>query len=453
MKTQDKIPSTKLERAVKLVGTGAKIGGNYLKYYAKKSITGNNDKTELHSSNAEDIYDSLSELKGSALKVAQMLSMDKNILPRAYSDKFALSQYSAPPMSPPLVLKVFQNSIGKSAFDVFDTFEVQSLAAASIGQVHLAAKNGQKFAVKIQYPGIADSIQSDLKMVKPIANAMFGLSEKEMKKYFQEVEDKLIEETNYKLELQRGQELSDASKHLDNIVFPQYYPEFSSDKVLVMDYLKGLHLKEYLETNPSQDDKNTVAQALWDFYEFQLHQLKAIHADPHPGNFLFQEDNQVGIIDFGCIKIVPQDFYYHYFPLLTEEVQGNQDLIQKLLKEIEIIFPADNESTVKELSDAFLKMTTILSEPFKNETFHFTYDFLDKIYAIGEEIYKIPEVKKPTQPRGSKHALYVNRTYFGIYSMMADLNAEIRTKPGSWKHDLLNYHNLQSADSELNLHV
>lgn len=355
MKTQDKIPSTKLERAVKLVGTGAKIGGNYLKYYAKKSITGNNDKTELHSSNAEDIYDSLSELKGSALKVAQMLSMDKNILPRAYSDKFALSQYSAPPMSPPLVLKVFQNSIGKSAFDVFDTFEVQSLAAASIGQVHLAAKNGQKFAVKIQYPGIADSIQSDLKMVKPIANAMFGLSEKEMKKYFQEVEDKLIEETNYKLELQRGQELSDASKHLDNIVFPQYYPEFSSDKVLVMDYLKGLHLKEYLETNPSQDDKNTVAQALWDFYEFQLHQLKAIHADPHPGNFLFQEDNQVGIIDFGCIKIVPQDFYYHYFPLLTEEVQGNQDLIQKLLKEIEIIFPADNESTVKELSDAFLK--------------------------------------------------------------------------------------------------
>ncbi len=453
MKTQDKIPSTKLERAVKLVGTGAKIGGNYLKYYAKKSITGNSDKSELHNSNAEDIYDSLSELKGSALKVAQMLSMDKNILPRAYSEKFALSQYSAPPMSPPLVLKVFQSSTGKSAFDVFDTFDVQSLAAASIGQVHLATKDGRKYAVKIQYPGISDSIQSDLKMVKPIANAMFGLSEKEMKKYFQEVEDKLIEETNYKLELQRGKELSEASKHLDNIVFPKYYPEFSSDKVLVMDYLQGNHLKEYLETNPSQDDKNKVAQALWDFYEFQLHQLKAIHADPHPGNFLFQDNQQVGIIDFGCIKIVPSDFYYHYFPLLTEEVQGNDELILKLLKEIEIIFPADSAATVKELSDAFIKMTTILSEPFKNETFHFTYEFLDKIYAIGEEIYKIPEVKKPTQPRGSKHALYVNRTYFGIYSMMADLNAEIRTKPGSWKLDLLNYHHLQPLESELDLHV
>ena len=446
MKTQDKIPSTKLERAVKLVGTGAKIGGNYLKYYAKKSITGNEDKTELHLSNAEDIYDSLSQLKGSALKVAQMLSMDKNILPRAYSEKFALSQYSAPPMSPPLVLKVYQSSTGKSAFDVFDSFKVQSLAAASIGQVHLAEKNGKQLAVKIQYPGISDSIQSDLKMVKPIANAMFGLSEKEMKKYFQEVEDKLIEETNYGLELQRGQELSKACAHLNHLVFPQYYPELSSDKVLVMDYLNGLHLKEYLETNPSQEEKNNVAQALWDFYEFQLHQLKAIHADPHPGNFLFQENGNVGIIDFGCIKIVPEDFYYHYFPLLIDQVQEDQLLIDKLLREIEIIFPKDDAKTIKELSDAFLKMTTILSEPFKNERFHFTYEFLDKIYAIGEEIYQIPEVKKPTQPRGSKHALYVNRTYFGIYSMMADLNAEIKTKPGSWKEDLLNHHGLVGCE-------
>jgi predicted unusual protein kinase regulating ubiquinone biosynthesis (AarF/ABC1/UbiB family) len=442
MKTQDKIPSTKLERAVKLVGTGAKIGGNYLKYYAKKSITGNDDKSELHHSNAEDIYDSLSNLKGSALKVAQMLSMDKNILPRAYSEKFALSQYSAPPMSPPLVLKVFQNATGKSAFDAFDQFDPKSLAAASIGQVHLASKDGKQYAVKIQYPGISDSIQSDLRMVKPIANAMFGLSEKEMKKYFQEVEEKLIEETDYHLELKRGQEIAEACVHLENIYFPKYYPELSSGKVLVMDHIRGQHLKEFLATNPSQDEKNVVAQALWDFYEFQLHKLKSIHADPHPGNFLFDGNGKVGIIDFGCIKVVPEDFYVNYFPLLIDEVQNNPKLIGKLMKEIEIIFPADSQEIIDELSAAFLKMTTLLSRPFKSEKFQFTYDFLDEVYAIGEEIYKIPEVKKPTQPRGSKHALYVNRTYFGIYSIMADLNAEINTKPGDWKNELLKHHNL-----------
>jgi predicted unusual protein kinase regulating ubiquinone biosynthesis (AarF/ABC1/UbiB family) len=201
-------------------------------------------------------------------------------------------------------------------------------------------------------------------------------------------------------------------------------------------------LKEYLQTNPTQEEKNKLAQALWDFYEFQLHTLKSIHADPHPGNFLFTEDGKVGVIDFGCIKVVPDDFYFSYFPLLLKEVQENPTLIAKLMKEIEIIFPGDSQKIVEELTDAFIKMTNLLSNPFKVEKFHFTYEYLDEIYAVGDEIYQMPEVKKPTQPRGSKHALYVNRTYFGIYSIMADLNAEIHTKPSHWKNELLKHHNL-----------
>jgi predicted unusual protein kinase regulating ubiquinone biosynthesis (AarF/ABC1/UbiB family) len=434
---QESIVSSKLGRAAKLVGTGAKIGTNYLKYYAKKSITGKEDKEELHLSNAEDIYDSLSNLKGSALKVAQMLSMDKNLLPRAYTQKFAMSQYSAPPMSGPLVMKAFKNATGKYPNELFDTFDTKSLAAASIGQVHLATKEGKKLAVKIQYPGVSDSIQSDLKLVKPVANAMFGLSEKEMKKYFEEVEEKLMEETRYELELKRGQEIAKACSHIQGVHFPQYYSEWSSNKVLVMDYLEGDHLKEFLDKQPSQEIKNKIAQALWDFYEFQLHEMKAIHADPHPGNFLFNDEASVGVIDFGCIKEVPTDFYYQYFPLLIPEVQKNPELINRLLTDIEIIFPQDNQEVKDELTTAFIKMTELLSRPFNHKEFHFTQEFLDEIYATGEEIYKLPEVKKPTQPRGSKHAIYINRTYFGIYSMLADLNATIRTEAGEWKNHLL----------------
>jgi predicted unusual protein kinase regulating ubiquinone biosynthesis (AarF/ABC1/UbiB family) len=439
--TQDKIPTGKVERALKLVGTGAKIGTNYLKYYTKKTLSGVDNKEELHNNNAEDIYQSLSQLKGSALKVAQMLSMDKNLLPRAYTQQFAMSQYSAPPMSAPLVIRTFQRSNGQSPQQVFDEFSLQSSAAASIGQVHKARKGNQWLAVKIQYPGIADSIQSDLKLVKPMANAMFGLSEKEMQKYFQEVEEKLLEETNYELELQRSNEMSNRCSHLPNLVFPKYYSEYSSSKVLVMDWMEGLHLKEFLDTNPSQEVKNTIAQSLWDFYEFQLHHLKAIHADPHPGNFLFQPDGRVGIIDFGCIKEVPEDFYLHYFPLLIPVIRENEKVINTLMSNIEIVFPADSQEIKKELTEAFLEMTALLSKPFESPTFHFTTEFIDSIYAKGEEIYQIPEVKKPTQPRGSKHALYVNRTYFGIYSMMADLNANINTAPKEWANELRSYWN------------
>lgn len=437
--TQDKIPTSKVERAMKLVGAGAKIGGNYLKYYAKKTINSDHTKEELHENNANDIYNSLSELKGSALKVAQMLSMDKNLLPRAYTDKFALSQYSAPPMSGPLVVRTFEKSVGQSPFKAFDSFDPQCAAAASIGQVHKAQKNGKMLAVKIQYPGIGNSIQSDLRMVKPIANAMFGLPEKEMQKYFQEVEEKLLEETNYTLELTRSQQISEACAQIPDVFFPKYYPEYSSPKVLVMDWLEGEHLKEFLQSNPSQTVKNRVAQALWDFYSFQLHTELAIHADPHPGNFLLQRDGRVGVIDFGCVKVVPEDFYYHYFPLLVPEIRNNQAVVDQLLSNIEILFPSDSSTVKTELQDAFLGLTELLSRPFETAQFCFTNDFIDEIYAKGEEIYQLPEVKKPTQPRGSKHALYVNRTYFGIYSMMADLNAEIDTNALWWKERLVNY--------------
>jgi predicted unusual protein kinase regulating ubiquinone biosynthesis (AarF/ABC1/UbiB family) len=258
-----------------------------------------------------------------------------------------------------------------------------------------------------------------------------------MKKHFEEVEEKLMEETRYELELKRGQEIAEACSHIQGVHFPKYYSEWSSNKVLVMDYLEGDHLKEFLDKQPSQEVKNKIAQALWDFYEFQLHEMKAIHADPHPGNFLFNDEASVGVIDFGCIKEVPMDFYYQYFPLLIPEVQGNPELIDRLLTEIEIIFPQDDDKVKEELTTAFIKMTALLSRPFNHKEFHFTQEFIDEIYATGEEIYKIPEVKKPTQPRGSKHALYINRTYFGIYSMLADLNATIKTEAGDWKNRLL----------------
>lgn len=107
------IPTSKVKRAAKIIGTGAKVGGNYLKYYAKKSINPSLSKTTLHEDNAADIYQSLSEMKGSALKVAQMMSMDNQVLPKAYQDKFSMAQYNAPPLSYPLILKTFQQFFGK----------------------------------------------------------------------------------------------------------------------------------------------------------------------------------------------------------------------------------------------------------------------------------------------------------------------------------------------------
>ena len=258
MKEQDKIPVSKVKRAAKLVTTGAKIGGNYVKYYAKKAVGNEDAKKELDEDNAEDIYSSLSELKGSALKMAQLMSMDKGMMPAAFSEKFAQAQYSAPPLSYPLVVKTFRENFGKSPSELFDTFSKSACNAASIGQVHKATIGDKTFAVKVQYPGVADAVRSDLKLVKPIALKMMGVKEHEIKQYIEEVEHKLLEETDYELELKQSIEAGKACEKLPGVFFPTYYPDLSGKRILTMDWLDGMHMKEFLATNPSQEVKNSI---------------------------------------------------------------------------------------------------------------------------------------------------------------------------------------------------
>ena len=438
---QNSIPASKVERAMRFVKTGAQIGGNYIKHYSKKLVDPSLSKDELHEDNATDVYSALSELKGSALKVAQMLSMEKNILPRQYTNKFQMAQYSAPPLSGPLIVQTFIKSFGKAPLEIFTTFEMKASNAASIGQVRKASLNDKTLAIKIQYPGVGDSIKSDLKMVKPIAFRLLDMNEKELEKYIKEVESKLLEETDYTLELKRSLEISEQCKHIPNLLFTKYYPEYSSKKVLTMDWLSGLHLDDFLRTNPSQEVRNKIGQAMWDFYDLQVHGLKAVHADPHPGNFILQADGTLGVIDFGCVKEIPEDFYLNYFALLMPELMQDQAIIKRIMLQQEIINKSDSEATQAKITDAFVRMTGLLSTPFKEASFDFGNNaYIDEIYALGEEVSKMDEIKKSKEGRGSQHALYINRTYFGLYSILNVLGAKVNTGIRNWREPLVKYH-------------
>jgi predicted unusual protein kinase regulating ubiquinone biosynthesis (AarF/ABC1/UbiB family) len=426
MKTIDYIPTSKIERATKLVQTGAKVGVNYLKYYGGKMVNSDMTRDQLNEDNAEDIYDGLKSLKGSALKVAQMLSMDKSFLPQAYVEKFSLSQFSVPPLSAPLVLKTFKTNFGKTPYEIFDEFNATSVNAASIGQVHVAEKNGKKLAVKIQYPGVANSISSDLSMVKPIAIRMFNLQGKDSDKYFKEVEDKLIEETNYLLELKQSQEVVEACQKIENLVFPSYYPEFSSEKIITMDWMTGKHLSEFTKINTDQVAADKIGQALWDFYMYQIHILKKVHADPHPGNFLVDENNNLVALDFGCMKKIPTEFYIPYFELIDKKVINDPKLFNAKLFELEILRTDDTAEEIAYFTTMFHDLLSLFTQPFQASTFDFSdVTFFDNIAALGERFSKDTNLRKMNGNRGSKHFIYMNRTFFGLYNLMFDLKATI----------------------------
>lgn len=426
MKTIDYIPTSKIERATKLVQTGAKVGVNYLKYYGEKMVNSDLTRDKLNEDNAEDIYDGLKSMKGSALKVAQMLSMDKSFLPQAYVEKFSLSQFSVPPLSAPLVLKTFKTNFGKTPYEIFDEFNANSVNAASIGQVHAAVKDGKKLAVKIQYPGVANSISSDLALVKPIAIRMFNLQGKDSDKYFKEVEDKLIEETNYLLELKQSQEVVEACKKIENLVFPNYYSKYSSEKIITMDWMTGIHLSEFTNKNDNQEIADKIGQALWDFYMYQIHILKKVHADPHPGNFLVNDKNQLVALDFGCMKQIPNDFYTPYFELIDKKVINDTKIFNDKLFELEILRKDDSKEEITYFTEMFHDLLSLFTKPFQAETFDFSDEsFFESIAQLGERFSKDTNLRKMNGNRGSKHFIYMNRTFFGLYNLMFDLKATI----------------------------
>lgn len=426
MKKIDSIPTGKMERVTKLVTTGVKVGGNYLKYYGEKVVNPSLTKDKLHESNASDIYDGLKELKGSALKVAQMLSMEKNLLPQSYVDKFSLSQFSVPPLSAPLVRKTFKTYFKQYPEELFDTFSPDSINAASIGQVHKATKNGKELAVKIQYPGIRESIGSDIALVKPIAVRMFNL-QGTSDEYFQEVEDKLTEETDYKLEISQSMTVILDCENIDNLLFPNYYPEYSSDKIITMDWMNGIHLSEFCSSNATQEQRDKVGQTLWNFYMYQIHQLKKFHADPHPGNFLVDKNDNLIAIDFGCMKEIPNDFYVPYFEVSTPDSLKDMDYFTKKLFELEILKTTDSPKELAFFTDMFHELLSVFTLPIQAEIFDFAQpEFQAQIAALSEKFASDKTLRKMNGNRGSKHFIYVNRTFFGLYSLMFDIKAKVK---------------------------
>jgi len=425
MKTIDKIPTTKIQRASKMLKFGTQVGANYIKYFGEKLVS---DpliaKTRLDEANAEDIYNGLSELKGSALKVAQMMSMDEELLPKAFVEKFSLAQFSVPPLSAPLSKKVISKELGGDPKKKFDKINYTSSYAASIGQVHEAWIADQKFALKVQYPGVAESISSDLNLIKPFALRMFNLKSAEVEDYFLEVKNKLYEETDYELELDQLNEISSACGHIERLVFPKAFKDFSSKNLLTMQWMEGAHLSEYTQSKASIEERNIVAQTLWDFFMYQIHVLQKVHADPHPGNFLVSSNNELVALDFGCVKVLPKEFYDPYFELTKMENITNPKKLLVLLDELEMVLEADSVEERKLLTDTFEDVLSILNRPFQFEKFDFSQpDFFNDLLKLGSTLKDDKRLRKLNGSRGSKHFLYVNRTLFGLLGLMNSLKA------------------------------
>ncbi|MNK83965.1 putative protein kinase UbiB [compost metagenome] len=243
---------------------------------------------------AEIIFSKLSNLKGTGLKLLQALSLDEDLLPQPYVKKFEQTYGSISPLSKPIVKKVFKIEVGSAPEDVFAEFDYNAMAAASLGQVHKAKlKTGEDVIVKIQYPNVAENISTDLAFIQSIAKAVGNPL---IRSTITELSVSLRSEIDYNLEAENLKLFSSLEKP-EGIVIPHLYPEFSTQKVLVLSRIEG----EPLNTVSTQSLRDLALQRTFKFFFMSLSKGRCVHADPHPGNILVS-NGHTGVVDFGSVK-------------------------------------------------------------------------------------------------------------------------------------------------------
>ncbi len=416
-------PSSKFERGKIFAKTGLRVGSNYARHYMDTKIGKNPDKSELHKKTASEVFGEFTKLRGTALKIAQSMSMDQGFLPDEFADIMTQSQYKVPPINKALVRSVIKQELGKYPEMIFKSFDTKAIAAASIGQVHKAVlKDGTIVAVKIQYPGVRNTISSDLSIARSIFRRLVK-SGSDIDGYFDEVRDTLLLETDY---IYEGNQIRNFHNRFsgEQFVTPEWIEDYSTERLLTMTFIEGCHLNEFIGSNPSQESRNHYGQLLWDFFHNQVEENKEIHADTHPGNFLFTPVGKLGIVDFGCVKKFPDEFFYNYLNLLPTHLEQDEEAIIRLYQKMDILRKdPGTDDAEKQYFEFCRNYGYTFALPYKEDTF----DFGDPVF---EEQIKSYTKNAPisNEPRGSKHFIYSTRVHLGLYFLLMKLKAQISTK-------------------------
>lgn len=294
------------ERAFRMGKLGAGIAGSYIGYQIQNLFldqeSGREKRAGMNQRNSARFREELQHLRGPVMKLGQMLSMQSDALPAEIIEELTSLQMKAPAMHPTLMRTQFRKALGKNPEEVFREFDPEPFAAASLGQVHRAVtKRGEKVAVKIQYPAIREVIENDFKLLRTVS-VPAKLAGYLPKIALDELERGILEETDYVNEARNIEHFRKRLKPLKQIQVPKLHPRFCTDTVLTMSLLDGVHLNEFLRSKPTQALRNKIGARLVELFGTQLHSVHAVHADPHPGNYLFTKDGKIGLIDFGCVK-------------------------------------------------------------------------------------------------------------------------------------------------------
>jgi len=326
------MPTGRVHRAWSLGTLSAKIAAGWMTMWIRGAFA--NEEERARQSNearlraALTIFGRMGYMRGAVMKVGQLISNYPDLVPKELAEMLSHLHFEAPPMHYSLLAEHVRHELKGDPEELFGSFETEAFAAASLGQVHRAQTlAGDKLAVKVQYPGIGRTIQADMRNMSVLLSPMLlGSDRDNLMEQYAYVRDMLLLELDYESEARFLEQAREVLADLPDVVVPRVYSELSTDKVLSMERLEGLHLSEWLDTNPSQEERDRIAALLFQSTSRLFFAGKLCWGDPHPGNIMVLEDGRLGLLDFGSCR----SFDEHEWDIVTLGVDGYREGGEKL---------------------------------------------------------------------------------------------------------------------------
>ncbi len=427
------IPKSTLARSTELLKLAAKVGGKEIKHRLQQvsEKVQENSPSQL-SKQIEQVklmVDSLGRLKGAAMKIGQLVSMDFGDLfpPEVRTILEQLQNQSPHFLDIQEIKKILQKELN-SKFDLLTELSDKPIAAASIGQVHTAFYEGRKIVLKIQYPNIEKSIDSDLTILQGIVQALLSVARKKMDltSIFDEMKIVFSRETNYLLELEnlkRYQEIF--SSHSDYVV-PQAVDELCTERVVAMNYEEGVTLREWIRKTSDPKEKEAMGSKVLDLYLIEYFQNAFVQSDPNPANFLVNSKNQLVLLDLGAVRSFERSFVTDYVELMN--CVHSMDRPASIFQSEKMGFLDSREKL--ETKNLFYEMLRSSLCAFDENRQPF--DFNDREYFkhsqnVSQDFSRLSEFTPPPSK-----LIFLHRKLVGIFGLLKDLGLKVDLR-SYWK--------------------
>ena len=413
----------------------ARNGGRYIVHRVRRLGNRGARREELDQQftirTSGDVARELGNMKGALMKFGQLLSFIMEALPDDAQKALATLQSDAQPMAPTLAAKVVADELGQPPERVFLDWQVVPVAAASVGQVHRAVtKDGRDVAVKVQYPGIADSIEADLDNAEAFyrLGTAFVLKGLDARGLVDELRNRMRDELDYELEAASQTEFGARFAGHPFVSIPAVDPTTSTKRVLTTEWVEGLSWAEFQAT-AGPVARHRAGESIWRFAQYAVHRLGSFNGDPHPGNYRFSIDGDVTFLDFGLVKRWSPGEWQHLAPSVDAiVVHRDPDRLISVMEEIGFL-QVGHGLAAQDVYDYVSAPYT----PYLTDTFTFTRDFVRNAMTAILDV-KGPHAEVIEKLNMPPSFVILDRVVWGVSAILGKLEV---TAP--WRAMLLEY--------------